>query len=96
MTAPPEPVAPPAAPQPAAPAPVAADGWRGVASEGIDEVGTSLGQFLRGRSRDLLVDLLRPHKRRLAPTTPSRTCPGASARMSSSTCARACSTTSSA
>lgn len=37
--------------------------WRGVAPEDIDEVTSSLGAFLRGRSKRLLVSLLRPHLR---------------------------------
>ena len=35
------------------------DDWRGVAPEDIDEVSASLGAFLRGRSKRLLVSLLR-------------------------------------
>ncbi len=37
--------------------------WRGVAPEDVDEVTSSLGAFLRGRSKRLLGSLLRPHMR---------------------------------
>ena len=37
--------------------------WRGVAAEDIDDVTSSLGAFLRGRSKRLLVSLLKPHLR---------------------------------
>ncbi len=37
--------------------------WRGVAAEDIDNVTSSLGAFLRGRSKRLLVSLLKPHLR---------------------------------
>ncbi len=37
------------------------DDWRGVAPEDIDEVTSSLGAFLRGRSKRLLTSLLAPH-----------------------------------
>jgi ABC-type multidrug transport system fused ATPase/permease subunit len=37
------------------------DDWRGVAPEDIDEVTSSLGAFLRGRSKRLLTSLLEPH-----------------------------------
>ncbi len=39
--------------------------WRGVAAEDIDNVTSSLGAFLRGRSKVLLVSLLKPHMRRV-------------------------------
>ncbi|MEY2397250.1 MAG: ATP-binding cassette, subfamily bacterial [Actinomycetota bacterium] len=39
--------------------------WRGVAAEDIDDVTASLGAFLRGRSKTLLVSLLKPHLRRV-------------------------------
>jgi ATP-binding cassette, subfamily B, bacterial len=39
--------------------------WRGVAGEDTDEVTASGSSFLRGRSRRLLGDLLRPHRRAL-------------------------------
>jgi ABC-type multidrug transport system fused ATPase/permease subunit len=39
--------------------------WRGVASEDTDELTASASSFLRGRSRRLLGDLLRPHHRAL-------------------------------
>jgi ABC-type multidrug transport system fused ATPase/permease subunit len=41
------------------------DDWRGVAPEDIDDVTSSLGAFLRGRSKRLLFSLLRPHKRQM-------------------------------
>src|SRR3954453_11557156 len=40
-------------------------GWRGVASEDTDELSASASSFLRGRSRRLLGELLRPHRRAL-------------------------------
>src|SRR3954463_10325365 len=40
-------------------------GWRGVASEDPDELSASASSFLRGRSRRLLGELLRPHRRAL-------------------------------
>ncbi|HEX8498777.1 MAG TPA: ABC transporter ATP-binding protein, partial [Actinomycetales bacterium] len=40
-------------------------GWRGVATEDDDELTASASSFLRGRSRRLLGDLLRPHRRAL-------------------------------
>jgi len=39
--------------------------WRGVAGEDTDEVTASASSFLRGRSRRLLGELLRPHRRAL-------------------------------
>nr|MBA2609150.1 ABC transporter ATP-binding protein [Actinomycetota bacterium] len=39
--------------------------WRGVAAEDIDNVTSSLGAFLRGRSKVLLISLLKPHMRRV-------------------------------
>ncbi|MEY2469685.1 MAG: ATP-binding cassette, subfamily bacterial, partial [Actinomycetota bacterium] len=39
--------------------------WRGVAAEDIDDVTSSLGAFLRGRSKILLFSLLKPHMRRV-------------------------------
>ena len=41
------------------------DDWRGVAPEDIDDVTSTLGAFLRGRSKRLLFSLLAPHKRQL-------------------------------
>jgi ABC-type multidrug transport system fused ATPase/permease subunit len=41
------------------------DDWRGVAAEDIDDVTSSLGAFLRGRSKRLLFSLLAPHKRQM-------------------------------
>jgi ATP-binding cassette subfamily B protein len=39
--------------------------WRGVATEDADELTTGAGVFLRARSRRLLGELLRPHRRSL-------------------------------
>ncbi|WP_369140701.1 ABC transporter ATP-binding protein [Modestobacter versicolor] len=39
--------------------------WRGVAGEDTEEVTASASSFLRGRSRRLLGELLRPHRRQL-------------------------------
>jgi ATP-binding cassette subfamily B protein len=39
--------------------------WRGVATEEADELSTGAGVFLRARSRRLLGELLRPHRRSL-------------------------------
>ena len=51
---------------PAAPATVPEDaGWRGVATEDDDDLSASASSFLRGRSRRLLGELLRPHRRTL-------------------------------
>jgi ABC-type multidrug transport system fused ATPase/permease subunit len=47
-----------------APADAHAD-WRGVAGEDTDELSASASSFLRGRSRRLLGELLRPHRRAL-------------------------------
>ncbi|WP_369131667.1 ABC transporter ATP-binding protein [Modestobacter sp. I12A-02662] len=47
-----------------APADAHAD-WRGVATEDADELSASASSFLRGRSRRLLGELLRPHRRAL-------------------------------
>jgi ABC-type multidrug transport system fused ATPase/permease subunit len=59
-----ETTAAPAGPQ-AAPgtAAGAAASWRGVASEDVDQVSAPLEALLRKRSRRLLTDLLRPHRR---------------------------------
>jgi len=40
--------------------------WRGIATEQVDEVTTGLAALLRRRSRLLLADLLRPHRRGVA------------------------------
>lgn len=48
----------------AAPPPGHAD-WRGVATEDDDDLSASASSFLRGRSRRLLGQLLRPHRRAL-------------------------------
>jgi len=40
-----------------------ADAWRGVAAEKAEEVSAGLAALLRERSRRLLADLLRPHRR---------------------------------
>ena len=37
--------------------------WRGIGSEQVDDVSAPLAALLRRRSRDLLSDLLRPHRR---------------------------------
>ena len=37
--------------------------WRGIATEQVDEVSAPLAALLRKRSRLLLADLLRPHRR---------------------------------
>ncbi|MCU1675194.1 MAG: transporter related, partial [Frankiales bacterium] len=41
------------------------EAWRGVAAEGSEDLTTDTTVRLRARSRTLLRDLLRPHKRRL-------------------------------
>ena len=40
--------------------------WRGVAAEHAEQITAPIGAMLRGRSRRLLFDLLRPHRRVLA------------------------------
>ncbi len=40
-----------------------ADAWRGVAAEQADDITAGLAELLRSRSRRLLGDLLRPHRR---------------------------------
>jgi ABC-type multidrug transport system fused ATPase/permease subunit len=40
--------------------------WRGIATEQVDEVSAPLAALLRRRSRKLLADLLRPHRRGVA------------------------------
>ncbi|MGH3229545.1 MAG: ABC transporter ATP-binding protein [Streptosporangiaceae bacterium] len=45
-----------------------ADAWRGVAAEKADEVTAGLAALLRERSRRLLGDLLRPHRRAVTAT----------------------------
>jgi ATP-binding cassette, subfamily B, bacterial len=45
-----------------------ADAWRGVAAEKADEVSAGLAALLRERSRRLLSDLLRPHRRAVIAT----------------------------
>lgn len=40
--------------------------WRGIATENADEVSAPLESLLRRRSRALLADLMRPHRRRTA------------------------------
>jgi ABC-type multidrug transport system fused ATPase/permease subunit len=42
--------------------------WRGIATEQVDEVSAPLAALLRRRSRVLLADLLRPHRRGVACT----------------------------
>ena len=39
--------------------------WRGVATEDTDDLPPGVGIFLRDRSRRLLGELLRPHRRSL-------------------------------
>ena len=39
--------------------------WRGVAAEQVDDVSAQAGFFLRARSRRLLLDLIRPHRKAL-------------------------------
>lgn len=46
--------------------PVATQQWRGIAAEEIDELPRGVSLMLRRRSRALLSDLLRPHRRTLA------------------------------
>jgi ATP-binding cassette, subfamily B, bacterial len=59
-----ETTAAPAGPQaPPGTAAGAAASWRGVASEDVDQVSAPLEALLRKRSRRLLADLLRPHRR---------------------------------
>src|SRR6202035_2849606 len=45
-----------------------ASSWRGVAAEKADEVSAGLAALLRERSRRLLGDLLRPHRRAVTAT----------------------------
>jgi ATP-binding cassette, subfamily B, bacterial len=47
---------------------MSADAWRGVAAEQADEVTAGLAALLRERSRRLLGDLLRPHRRAVTAT----------------------------
>jgi ATP-binding cassette subfamily B protein len=47
---------------------VSTDAWRGVAAEKADEVSAGLAALLRERSRRLLGDLLRPHRRAVTAT----------------------------
>jgi ATP-binding cassette, subfamily B, bacterial len=47
---------------------VSVDAWRGVAAEKADEVTAGLAALLRSRSRRLLGDLLRPHRRAVIAT----------------------------
>jgi ABC-type multidrug transport system fused ATPase/permease subunit len=47
---------------------VTADAWRGVAAEKTEEVSAGLAALLRERSRRLLGDLLRPHRRAVITT----------------------------
>jgi ATP-binding cassette, subfamily B, bacterial len=47
---------------------VTTDAWRGVAAEKADEVTAGLAALLRERSRKLLGDLLRPHRRAVIAT----------------------------
>jgi len=43
-----------------------AQNWRGIAAEDIDELPRGVSLLLRRRSRALLADLLRPHRRTVA------------------------------
>ena len=43
----------------------AAQAWRGIASEDVDDITASLASLLRRRGRRLLQDLLRPHRARV-------------------------------
>ena len=43
--------------------PGAPPSWRGIGSEQVDDVSAPLAALLRRRSRVLLTDLLRPHRR---------------------------------
>jgi ATP-binding cassette subfamily B protein len=59
----------PATRSPAAQAPAtqaAAQAWRGIAAENVDDIPASLATLLRRRARSLLQDLLRPHRARVA------------------------------
>ncbi len=59
----------PATRSPAAQAPAtqaAAQAWRGIAAENVDDIPASLASLLRRRARSLLQDLLRPHRARVA------------------------------
>jgi hypothetical protein len=65
--------------------------WRGIATEEVDEVSAPLAALLRRRSRALLSDLMRPHRRQVAVTRrpetahcPSKHFPGPAARRSNS------------
>ncbi|MEW9531436.1 ABC transporter ATP-binding protein [Microbispora sp. NPDC049125] len=49
--------------------PPAAEAWRGVAAEDRDQISESVSLLLRSRSRRLLGDLLRPHRRAIAVLT---------------------------
>jgi ATP-binding cassette, subfamily B, bacterial len=42
--------------------------WRGIAAEKVDDVSAPLAALLRRRSRELLTDLLRPHRRGVTAT----------------------------
>jgi ATP-binding cassette, subfamily B, bacterial len=50
------------------PSPLASAAWRGVAAEKTEEVSAGLAALLRERSRRLLGDLLRPHRRAVTAT----------------------------
>jgi ATP-binding cassette, subfamily B, bacterial len=59
---------PPQAARPAGSSPPASTAWRGVAAEKADEMTAGLAALLRERSRRLLGDLLRPHRRAVIAT----------------------------
>jgi len=45
--------------------PAAERGWRGIATEDVDDLPSAAGVFLRARSRRLLGELVRPHRRQV-------------------------------
>ncbi|MDQ4037574.1 MAG: ABC transporter ATP-binding protein/permease, partial [Actinomycetota bacterium] len=53
---------PAAQPEPAAPS---GPDWRGIATENVDDLPSEAGVFLRARSRRLLGELVRPHRRQV-------------------------------
>ncbi|SDX72606.1 ABC-type multidrug transport system, ATPase and permease component [Modestobacter sp. DSM 44400] len=60
------PAGPPSGTSPSGPTPPdTSAGWRGVATEDDDDLSATASSFLRGRSRQLLGELLRPHRRAL-------------------------------
>ncbi|MGI8626793.1 MAG: ABC transporter ATP-binding protein [Geodermatophilaceae bacterium] len=66
MTSPqPNPAAQPNSRQPDLAAQPGAPDWRGIATENVDELPSEAGVFLRARSRRLLGELVRPHRRQV-------------------------------